>query len=87
MFARYKPRFLAYPKRSFGATERIHAVARQGLDQLHPAVTAFLSRFHLPESDLDGLLLQAQESSAETAVSTYLAQHPNRVRYWTTGKI
>ena len=87
MFARYKLRFLEDPKGSFGGTERIHAVARQGLDQRHPAVTAFLSRFHLPESDLDGLLLQAQESSAETAVSTYLARHPNRVRYWTTGKI
>ena len=87
MFARYKLRFLDDPKGSFGATERIHAVARQGLDQLHPAVTAFLSRFHLPESDLDGLLLQAQESSVETAVSTYLARHPNRVRYWTTGEI
>ena len=87
MFARYKLRFLEDPKGSFGGTERIHAVARQGLDQLHPAVTAFLSRFHLPESDLDGLLLEAQESSAETAVSTYLARHPNRVRYWTTGKI
>jgi glycine betaine/proline transport system substrate-binding protein len=87
MFARYKLRFLDDPKGSFGATERIHAVARQGLDQLHPAVIAFLSRFHLPESDLDGLLLQAQESSAETAVSTYLARHPNRVRYWTTGDI
>jgi glycine betaine/proline transport system substrate-binding protein len=87
MFARYKLRFLDDPKGSFGATERIHAVARQGLDQLHPAVTALLSRFHLPESDLDGLLLQAQESSVETAVSTYLARHPNRVRYWTTGEI
>ena len=61
--------------------------ARQGLDQLHPAVTAFLSRFHLPQSDLDVLLLQAQESSAEAAVSTYLARHPNRIRYWTTGEI
>ena len=87
MFARFKLRFLEDPKGSFGGTERIHAVARQGLDQLHPAVTAFLSRFHLPQSDLDGLLLQAQESSAEAAVSTYLARHPNRIRYWTTGEI
>ena len=87
MFARFKLRFLSDPKGSFGGTERIHAVARQGLDQRHPALTAFLSRFHLPESDLDGLLLQAQESSAETAVSTYLARHPNRVRYWTTGTL
>ena len=87
MFARYKLRFLEDPKGSFGGTERIHAVARQGLDQRHPAVTAFLSRFHLPDRDLDGLLLQAQESSAEAAVATYLGRHPNRIRYWTTGEI
>ena len=87
MFARYKLRFLDDPKGSFGATERIHAVARQGLDQQHAAVTSFLSRFHLPESDLDGLLLQAQESSAEAAVTAYLTNHPNRVRYWTTGAL
>ena len=87
MFARFKLRFLKDPKGSFGGTERIHAVARQGLDQRHPAVTAFLSRFHLPDRDLDGLLLQAQETSAEAAVATYLARHPNRIRYWTTGEI
>ena len=87
MFARYKLRFLEDPKGSFGGTERIHAVARQGLDQRHSAVTAFLSRFHLPDRDLDGLLLQAQESSAEAAVATYLDRHPNRIRYWTTGEI
>ena len=39
MFARFKLRFLSDPKGSFGGTERIHAVARQGLDQRHPVLT------------------------------------------------
>ena len=87
MFARYKLRFLDDPQGVFGGTERIHALARQGLDQQAPAVTDFLSRFHLPDSDLDGLLLKAQQSSAETAVQDYLSDHPQRVNYWTTGRI
>ena len=87
MFARYELRFLDDPQGVFGGTERIHALARQGLDQQAPAVTDFLSRFHLPDSDLDGLLLKAQQSSAETAVQDYLSEHPQRVNYWTTGRI
>ena len=71
----------------FGGTERIHAVARQGLDRRAPSVTAFLSRFHLPDSDLDGLLLQAQEQSAEEAVAAYLERNPARVTYWCTGRM
>lgn len=87
MFARYELRFLDDPRGVFGGTERIHALARPGLDQQVPAVTNFLSRFHLPDSDLDGLLLKAQQSSAETAVQDYLSNHPQRVNYWTTGRI
>ncbi|MAR05590.1 MAG: glycine/betaine ABC transporter substrate-binding protein [Cyanobium sp. NAT70] len=87
MFARYKLRFLKDPKRAFGGTEWIHALARIGLDQTVPQVTQFLSRFQLPNEDLDQLLLQAQESTAAEAVDIYLKQNPERVRYWVTGKI
>ena len=87
MFARYDLRFLKDPNGVFGGTERIHAVARQGLDRRAPSVTAFLSRFHLPENDLDGLLLQAQQQSAEEAVAGYLERNPARVTYWCTGRI
>ena len=87
MFARYKLRFLEDSKGVFGGTERIHALARLGLDRRAPAVTEFLSRFRLPSKDLDGLLLQAQDSSAAEAVETYLAQNPERVRYWISGTI
>ena len=87
MFARYNLRFLEDPKNAFGGTERIHAVARLGLDRKVPEVTAFLSRFHLPANDLDALLLKAQQGSATAVVKQYLADHPARVRYWTTGVI
>ena len=87
MFARFDLRFLEDPKGIFGGTERIHALARLNLDQMRPEVTAFLSRFHLPEQDLDGLLLKAQDDSPEAAVEHYLDQNPERVRYWITGLV
>ena len=87
MFARFKLRFLEDPERVFGGTERIHALARLGLDQQVPDVTDFLSRFHLPSEDLDQLLLQAQTTSPDDAVTTYLANHPKRVEYWITGNL
>ena len=87
MFARYGLRFLDDPKGVFGGTERIHALARFGLDRQAPEITAFLSRFQLPEQDLDALLLEVEESSADEAVKRYLVAHPERVRYWVTGQI
>ena len=87
MFARFKLRFLEDPEGVFGGTERIHALARLGLDQQVPDVTDFLSRFHLPDEDLDQLLLQAQNTSPDDAVTTYLANHPKRVEYWITGNL
>ena len=87
MFARYQLRFLADPQRVFVGTEQIHAIGRSELDTTVPAVAAFLNRFHLPRTDLDGLLLLAEQSTAQTAVTAYLEQNPARVRYWTTGLI
>jgi glycine betaine/proline transport system substrate-binding protein len=87
MFARYGLRFLEDPKGVFGGTERIHAVSRINLDRVRPEVTAFLSRFHLPEQDLDGLLLKAQVGSPSAAVEDYLAENPERIRYWISGRV
>ncbi|CAI8162589.1 MAG: Glycine betaine-binding protein OpuAC [Prochlorococcus marinus str. MIT 9215] len=87
MFARYQLRFLQDPKQVLGGIEGIHAITRIGLDQDHPKVVAFLSRFRLPENQLDALLLAAQESSTEQAVNNYLANNQSRVKYWMTGTI
>ena len=87
MFARYGLRFLEDPKGLFGATERIHALARIGFDRQAPEIAAFLSRFQLPDEDLDALLLAVEESTADQAVQRYLEDHPKRVRYWVSGDI
>ena len=87
MFARYQLRFLEDPQGVFGGTERIHAVARLGLDKQFPKVTDFLSRFHIPDQELSAVLLNAQNTSAEEAVMNYIKLHPERVRYWLSGEM
>ena len=87
MFARYQLRFLEDPQGVFGGTERIHAVARLGLDKQFPQVTDFLSRFHIPDQELSAVLLNAQNTSAEEAVMSYTKLHPERVRYWLSGEM
>ena len=87
MFARYQLRFLEDPQGVFGGTERIHAVARLGLDKQFPKVTDFLSRFHIPDQELSAVLLNAQNTSAEEAVMSYIKLHPERVRYWLSGEM
>ena len=87
MFARYKLRFLQDPQRVFGGIEWIHALGRPQLDLEMPDVAGFLTRFHLPDQEMSDLLLQANEQTAEAAVDDYIASHPERVRYWSTGEI
>jgi glycine betaine/proline transport system substrate-binding protein len=87
MFARYKLRFLQDPQRVFGGIEWIHALGRPQLDLEMQDVAGFLTRFHLPDQEMSDLLLQANEQTAEAAVDDYIASHPERVRYWSTGEI
>ena len=87
MFARHKLRFLDDPQGVFGGTERIHAVARWGLQNEKLKITNFLSRLHLPKEHLDIILLQAQNNDPENAVNTYLQENQKRIEYWITGKI
>lgn len=88
IFARYKLRFLKDPKGVLGGIERIHAIARKGFGQdFPPEVTGFFTRLYLPDDELAAILLDAQENNVNDAVNRYIKQHPQRVRYWLTGKI
>lgn len=87
MFARYNLRFLDDPLQAFGDIEWIHALGRTGLSRMAPAVADFLTRFRIPDRELTAVLLQAHRGTAEEAVQSYLNNHPERVKYWTTGEI
>lgn len=73
MFAKWKLRYLDDPKNVFGSTEQVHVIGRPGFREAEPAVAAFLKNYKLPLPQLEALLLQAKDSSADEAVKTYYA--------------
>ncbi|MGD2112937.1 MAG: glycine betaine ABC transporter substrate-binding protein [Gammaproteobacteria bacterium] len=88
MFARWDLRYLDDPEQALGGRERVHALVRTGFYQDFPVeVTEFLSRMFLPMEELEELMANATETSYDTAVADYVAQHPARVDYWVTGHL
>jgi len=75
MFSTWSLRYLDDPKEVYGKTEQIHAVARKGFTHDFPQVATFFANFHLPMKDLETLMKQARESSADKAVAEYYAAH------------
>lgn len=86
-FSQWKLRYLDDPKGALGGLERIHVMARQGFYQDHPEVAEFLTRMYIPLDELEAMMLQANETSYEAAVETYIAEHPRRIDYWISGKV
>jgi len=80
MFSTWSLRYLDDPKQSYGRAEQIHAVARKGFTQDFPQVAHFFANFKLPTSDLESLIKQARESSADQAVADYYAAHKDRFK-------
>jgi glycine betaine/proline transport system substrate-binding protein len=86
IFAAHGLRYLEDPKGVLGGVEQVHAVAREGFHAERPRVAALLGRLWLPLEELEKALLDAREDSVEAAVTRYIEQHPDRVRYWVTGE-
>lgn len=78
MFSRWSLRYLKDPKGLFGGAEQIHAVARKGFSAEHPDVAAFFAHYSLPLADLQALMLEAQQSSADQVVAAYYAANKAR---------
>lgn len=87
MFGKYKLRYLEDPKGSLGGVERVYVLARKGFQADHPEAAQFLMRMHLPLTELEAAMADAQDTSYEQAVEKYIADHPARVKYWLTGEI
>ncbi len=88
IFARYQLRFLNDPKGIFGGVQGIHAVVGKGFQSTFPtAVTAFFSRFYIPDDELAAVLLDTQQMPVDVAVERYIRTHPQKIHYWLTGKI
>ncbi|MDR6177036.1 MULTISPECIES: glycine betaine ABC transporter substrate-binding protein [unclassified Pseudomonas] len=75
MFSKWKLRYLDDPKGVFGTAEQIHAMARKEFPAEYPQVATFFADYHLPAGDLQQLMLQARDSSADKVVADYYAAH------------
>ena len=78
MFSKWSLRYLEDPKQIIGGAEQIHAMARKGFSQEHPEVAYFFAHFSLPQADLEALMMQARESTADKAVAAYYAANKAR---------
>jgi glycine betaine/proline transport system substrate-binding protein len=75
MFSTWSLRYLDDPKEVYGKAEQIHAVARKGFTQDFPQVAYFFAHFSIPMKDLENMMKQARESSADKVVAQYYADH------------
>lgn len=78
MFSKWKLRYLTEPKGLFGGAEQIHAVARKGFSQQYPQVAQFFAHYNLPLAELEPLMLNAKQSSADQVVAEYYAANKAR---------
>lgn len=84
MFGKYKLRYLEDPKGSLGAAESVNALVRKGFKEDNPKVAALLKKISIPLPELEKAMFEAQESSYEKAVDTYIAANPDRIKEWLT---
>ncbi|MCU1758517.1 glycine betaine ABC transporter substrate-binding protein [Pseudomonas sp. 14P_8.1_Bac3] len=78
MFSKYPLRYLDDPKKIFGGAEQIHAMARKGFSQEYPEVAYFFAHYSVPQADLEALMMQARQSSADQVVAAYYAANKPR---------
>ncbi|MBO9549697.1 glycine betaine ABC transporter substrate-binding protein [Pseudomonas sp.] len=75
MFSTWQLRYLDDPKEVYGKAEQIHAIARQGFSKDFPQVATFFAHYQIPLKDLEGMMKQARETSADQVVADYYAAH------------
>lgn len=87
MHGAYEVRYLEDPMGALGGAERVYAAVRAGLQDDAPEVFNYLSRFYIPIDDLEAMMADAEETSVEDAIDSYIADNEARVNYWVTGEI
>lgn len=82
-FAKWDLKYLADPKKVYGAAEAIHTVVRKDLKQDLPRVYRFLDNFHWTPEDIHQVMAMIHESGApyESAVK-WVKAHPDKVDGW-----
>ncbi|MEV0735681.1 ABC transporter permease/substrate binding protein [Streptomyces sp. NPDC050549] len=84
-YSDYKLKKLTDPKDAWGKGDGVHTVSRRGFAADNPDVGKWLKDFRMTEAQLTGLEAQIQKSGKgqeQTAVRTWLKQHPGLVDRW-----
>ena len=83
MFSRYDVKYLEDPKGSFGSSENIVTLARQGLKTDDPEAYGILTRFEWTISDITSVMNNiAGGMSEEDAAKVWVDANPDMVNAW-----
>lgn len=88
MWARWKLKYLADPKGSYGGAEDIDTLVRKGLQQDMPKAYAVLDGFHWTPEQMQQVMAadQKPDANAEQNAKAWVDSHAEMVSGWVSGK-
>ncbi|WP_077622603.1 glycine betaine ABC transporter substrate-binding protein [Sediminibacillus massiliensis] len=85
MFAQWDLKYLEDPKGVYGGEESIKTIARKGLEEEMPEAYTILDRFQWESSDMESVMLSAQEMEFEEAAQQWVDENEDTIAEWTEG--
>ena len=82
MFGRWDLRFLDDPEGTLGGKEHIDAIVRKGFADDYPEVASFLENMDIPLVDLQAAMYDAQETSYDEAIDTFIEENQDMIDEW-----
>ena len=82
MFGRWDLRFLDDPEGTLGGKEHIDAIVRKGFADDYPEVASFLENMDIPLEDLQAAMYDAQETSYDEAIDTFIEENQDMIDEW-----
>ncbi|GAB2712237.1 glycine betaine ABC transporter substrate-binding protein [Halomonas garicola] len=83
MLARWDLKFLDDPKETYGGAEKIHTIARQGLEDDMPGAYAILDAFEWSSDDMNEVMLMQEEGDDPAAAAEkWVDENPDKVEEW-----
>ncbi|RSL30679.1 glycine/betaine ABC transporter [Salibacterium salarium] len=88
MFSKHDLKFLEDPKETLGASENIHTMVRQGLEDEHPSAYQLLENFYWEVADMNSVMLkfsQDEDVEPRDAAKEWIADNRDKVDSWMEG--
>ncbi|WP_066174278.1 glycine betaine ABC transporter substrate-binding protein [Bacillus marinisedimentorum] len=85
-FSKYDLKYLDDPEGVFGGEEKIHTIARKGLEGDMPNAYKILDQFNWETSDMESVMLEVNEGAdPEEAAANWIKENEEKVAEWTEG--